>query len=112
MFFIIYPEIELGKLDERLVQILAWQRLQQLLPPKPGNAPAPANSPSISTTSTSLATNLTTAAMTTQHTSTVTSSVKKPGTSATIQPTHTGEKLNYMFYHGVREEGGGVNKIQ
>ncbi|XP_013380384.1 PHD finger protein 12 isoform X2 [Lingula anatina] len=27
-------ELELSKLDERLVQILAWQRLQQLLPPK------------------------------------------------------------------------------
>ena len=27
-------EVELGKLDERLVQILAWQRLQQLLPQK------------------------------------------------------------------------------
>ena len=29
---LIYLDVELGKLDERLVQILAWQRLQQLLP--------------------------------------------------------------------------------
>ncbi|XP_033628339.1 PHD finger protein 12-like isoform X1 [Asterias rubens] len=28
-------DVELSKLDERLVQILAWQRLQQLLPQKP-----------------------------------------------------------------------------
>ncbi|KAJ8312009.1 hypothetical protein KUTeg_009382 [Tegillarca granosa] len=30
-------DVELGKLDEKLVQILAWQRLQQLLPNKQSN---------------------------------------------------------------------------
>lgn len=29
-----FTEIELSKLDEKLIQILAWQRLQQLLPNK------------------------------------------------------------------------------
>ena len=33
-------EVELNKLDERLVQILAWQRLQQLLPQKAAPGPA------------------------------------------------------------------------
>ncbi|XP_072325681.1 PHD finger protein 12 isoform X3 [Scyliorhinus torazame] len=28
------PEIELSKLDEKLIQVLAWQRIQQLFPPK------------------------------------------------------------------------------
>ena len=29
-----FPDLELSKLDEKLIQILAWQRLQQLMPSK------------------------------------------------------------------------------
>ncbi len=99
-------EIELGKLDERLVQILAWQRLQQLLPPKPGSTPAPAataaaHSPSSSntTTTTSLATNQTSAATMTTSQTCVATSNKKPVSSSTVQPVHTGEKLALLIYN-------------
>ena len=34
-------DMELSKLDEKLVQILAWQRLQQLLPSKPNSPQTP-----------------------------------------------------------------------
>ena len=30
----IFTDLELSKLDEKLIQILAWQRLQQLMPSK------------------------------------------------------------------------------
>lgn len=32
-------EIELSKLDEKLIQVLAWQRIQQLFPPKASSLP-------------------------------------------------------------------------
>ena len=34
LLFSILTDVELSKLDERLIQILAWQRLQQLVPAK------------------------------------------------------------------------------
>uniref|UniRef100_UPI00398F6CC9 PHD finger protein 12 isoform X2 n=1 Tax=Pristiophorus japonicus TaxID=55135 RepID=UPI00398F6CC9 len=33
-------EIELSKLDEKLIQVLAWQRIQQLFPPKASSLPS------------------------------------------------------------------------
>ncbi|XP_042194497.1 PHD finger protein 12-like [Callorhinchus milii] len=33
-------EIELNKLDEKLIQLLAWQRIQQLFPPKAPSLPS------------------------------------------------------------------------
>lgn len=34
-------DMELSKLDEKLIQILAWQRLQQLLPSKANSPQTP-----------------------------------------------------------------------
>lgn len=36
---VVHTEIELSKLDEELVKLLAWQRIQQLFPPKAPSTP-------------------------------------------------------------------------
>lgn len=40
-FLCVYVGIELDKLDAEMIKLLAWQRIQQLFPPKVPSTPTP-----------------------------------------------------------------------
>nr|XP_054749312.1 PHD finger protein 12-like [Lytechinus pictus] len=99
-------EVELSKLDERLVQILAWQRLQQLLPQKTQTLQTTiVNKKTTTNTVSSSSSASTTAAAINQGTSSIHTFSTGGTTTVSSVPLHTSTLPSPGTVHGVSSTG-------